>query len=110
MRPRQIGKSRGTDDFRMRHQQLKDVVPLCCTHELAVSDARYVNMGWHDASPSHHWTRQRTPPGFINPCTCSVEFTSMAVDKDGINADRGSRWCWMQDCVQHGSKINDTQY
>jgi len=92
MRPRQIGNSRGTDDFRMRHQQLKDVLPLCCSHELAVSDARYVNMGWHDASPGHHRTRQRTPPCFINPCTCSVVFASMAVGKNGYESRQGDQY------------------
>ena len=58
--------SRGTDDFRMGHQQLKDLLTLLSSHQLAVSDAYDVYMCWHDACTCNNWASQWSTTSFIN--------------------------------------------
>lgn len=62
--------SRCTDNLGMCHQQCIDPLPLCCSHELTVPDARYVNVGWHDTCASNHRTCQGATPCLIDSCTC----------------------------------------
>lgn len=61
-------RSRCANDFRMCHQELKDLLTLLSSHQLAIPDACNVYMCWHDACTCHHWASQWSATSLINSC------------------------------------------